>query len=221
MEETAEAKRNKSRKSSANRMLAYFGIGLLLGVLLLGTFRFFNVKSDSVHYHANFALYVNGVRDEFKLPTYYEEVQSCGGDETNPRTRIHLHDMDPSAVHVHDAGATWSALFANLGYTLGDTVLKTSTGTYIDGQDGKKLTFLLNGEPVMDAVNRTVRSEDVLLINYGDEDAATQKQRFDAIVRNAAEKNKQNDPSSCTGSKELTWQDRLRAAVGLNNPHHE
>lgn len=223
MEETHTTdKRPQKRKISVERRtLLYFVVGLLVGALLLGAFRFINLKDTSPHYHANFALYVNGVRDEFKMPTYYEDVQSCGGDETSPRTRVHLHNLDAASVHVHDNAATWGALFANLGYVLGDGVIRTSTGIYVDGQDDKKLTFILNDEQVVDVANRIIQSEDVLLISYGNEDDATLTKHYAAIPRTAAEKNVSKDPAACAGAHEIKWQDRLRAALGLNKPSHD
>lgn len=214
--ETTTARPVKSTKSKRTHRLRYFVIGLILGALLLGAFRYVNVKNDDTHYHANFALYVNGQRDDFKSPTYYEEVQSCGGDTDNPRVRVHLHDEDAATVHVHDKGVTWGALFANLGYTLGDSVLKTSQGVFVDGQDGRKLVFDLNGEQVVDVANRVIRDQDVLLIDYGTTDKASLKKKFDAIPRTAKQHDQTADPSTCSGSEPLTWQRRLKAAVGLN-----
>jgi hypothetical protein len=192
--------------------------GFVLGLIWVVAVRFLSYKNDAVHYHANFALYVNGVQDKFDNFTFYEEVQSCGSDEiNNPRTRVHLHDNIGYVVHVHDAAATWGHLFANLGYTLGDNLVKNDDGVYIDGQDGNKLTFWLNGKEVAGAANRTIGSEDVLLINYGKEDTNVLQQRYDAIIKNADEYNKRNDPSSCTGVKPKTFAERLKWAVGLGD----
>ena len=217
MEETEIVKNKTTRKRTPRSKWIMFGMGLLVGVLTLGAFRFFSVSDHHVHYHADFALYVDGQRDEFKSPTYYEEVQSCGGGEVdNPRIRVHLHDDEPSAVHVHDNAVTWGALFANLGYVLGDQVIRTSSGVHVDGQDGKKLTFLLNGEFVPDVANRVVGDKDVLLISYGDETVATQKSHYNAIPRTAEKHDNTADPAACSGSHPLTWQDRLKAAIGLD-----
>lgn len=207
--------RGLSRLSRAKRATIWFLAGMLLGALLLGAFRYFNVKDHHTHYHANFALYINGQRDEFKAPTYYEEVQICGNDPTNPRARVHLHNQDPASVHVHDDGATWGALFANLGYTLGNNVLRTSSATYVDGLGGN-LRFILNGEQVVDVANRTIRDDDVLLVDYSSADQSTLKKEYDSIPRTAAEHDATADPAACSGSHHLTWRDRLKAAIGLN-----
>lgn len=202
-------------KQVRKKLLLTLAVGFAAGVLWLAAIRFFTYKSDSVHHHANFALFVNGQQDKFDNFTFYEEVQSCGSDEVNnPRTRVHLHDNNPGVVHVHDAGATWGHLFANLGYTLGDTLIKTDKGSYVDGQGGE-LKFILNGQEMMGIANAVIRSEDVLLINYGQENQAALDSRFDAITRDAADYNKRNDPSGCTGTKSITFIERLKKAFSF------
>jgi hypothetical protein len=192
-------------------------IGFILGIFWLGAARFITYKSSSTHYHANFALYVNGQRDEFKNFTFYEEVQSCGSDEKNePKHRVHMHDNVNHVVHVHEAGVMWGHFFANLGYTLGDSLIETDKGLYVDGQDSAKLTFILNGKEVNNIANRLIKSEDVLLISYGKEDQVTRDNRYNAMVKDAADYNVRNDPSSCTGTKSLSFGERVKRAFSLS-----
>jgi hypothetical protein len=197
-------------------------LGFVAGVLWLGAIRFVTYRSDAVHYHANFALYVNGKRDPFKSFTFYEEVNACASDELdNPKTRVHMHNQNGGLVHVHAHATTWGQFFDNLGYTLGDTVLKTDDGVYVTNVDGNKLTFTLNGKPVDTVANRLIQSEDKLLINYGQDSDATLRQRSDQIPRDAAKANTENDPSTCSGSHKLTLRERLWHAVGIDSkPAH-
>lgn len=198
------------------RILWSLLIGFVVGSLWLIAVRFVTYQSNNVHYHANFALYVDGQRQEFDNFTFYEEVQSCGSDEVNnPRTRVHMHDNINYVVHVHDNAATWGHFFANLGYTLGNNVIKTDEAVLADGENGNELTFILNGEEVEAVSNMTIRSEDVLLVNYGQDDPATLQLRYDEITKDAAEYNGRNDPSACTGSKPLTFTERLKQAIGI------
>jgi hypothetical protein len=195
------------------------------------------MKDETVHYHANFALYVNGVLDVFNGPGYYEEVQACNSDNLDdPRARVHMHNNLSHVVHVHDHAATWGAFFANLGYTLGDSVLTTGKGTYVNGADGQ-LSFILNGQKVDTVANRTIGNEDTLLIDYetksdstlGNEDTlpikyglksdSTPQERYQAIIRDAHEHNTQYDPATCSGGQELTFTTRLKKALGLTSSH--
>lgn len=193
-------------------------VGFLIGCMWLVALRFASYKDDSVHYHANFALYVDGKRDEFKSFTFYEEVQACSSDDAdNPKIRVHMHDQKNDVIHVHAHAATWGHFFANLGYGLSNKVIETDTGVYVDNQSGKKLTFILNGQSVSNIANKVIGSEDVLLINYGKEDNKTLKQRFETITKSAHEYNEKQDPSSCKGGKEASVSDRLKNAIGIQN----
>src|SRR5215469_16416653 len=98
---------------------------LLLGAALVLGIRFFTYKPQSVHYHANFALYVNGQREEFKGAMYYSEVQMCTSAETamTPVERAHMHDNVNNVVHVEDHAVTWGQFFANLGWYMGPNFL--------------------------------------------------------------------------------------------------
>ncbi len=192
-------------------------IGLVVGGLLMVTVRAATVSSHNVHYHANFALYINGRREQFKSFTYYEEIQACTSQASqDPRTRVHLHDNVNDVIHVHDAAVTWGDFFANLGFTLGDKVLATRNRVYVDGDHGTKLNFILNGQPVTNLADKVIGSEDRLLIDYGQTKPAVLAQRFKAVASTAHTYNQQNDPASCSGSHKLTLADRLKAGLGFN-----
>jgi hypothetical protein len=212
-----EAKDRKSKKRlSASSWWVALVMGIIVGAFALIAVRFITFKDTTVHYHANFALYVNGKRDEFKGPGFYEEIAACSTHDVNDvKARVHMHDENNHLIHVHANGVTWSEFFANLGYTFGNTVLTTGDGTFVDGQNDNHLTFTLNGNQEFDIANRVIKSEDVLLINYGNDSAAALKQRYDAIPRDAHEANTKADPSSCSGSHKLTFTERLKHSTGF------
>jgi hypothetical protein len=193
--------------------------GFFIGVIWLVAVRFITMVDPTVHHHANFALYINGERDTFDSFTFYEEVQSCGVDAyNNPKTRVHMHDNVNDLIHVHDAAATWGHFFANIGYTLGDSHIKTDDGLFIDGEDGV-LTFILNGHPEQRIANRTIDSEDVLLISFDkDPDDSQLRSRFESISANAGEYNSKPDPSICSGSDPKSLRDKLWSAFGIGQP---
>ena len=81
---------------------------IVIGVFVAFALRFATVDAVVTHYHANFALYVNGVRDEFKSPTFYEEISSCTTTHhDDPKSRTHMHGSEFDTIHVHDDGVTW------------------------------------------------------------------------------------------------------------------
>lgn len=221
-ETSQETTSKKSKKLSLlQKYLIVFAVGLVLAIVLTTALRFALAKDTSVHYHANFALYINGKQDEFKSFTFYEEVAACNShDADNPKVRVHMHDNKAHLVHVHAGGVTWGQFFENLGYTLGDNLISTDNGVYITGDDGNKLTFTLNGEEVDALANKVIHSEDVLLINYGKDDDGTLKQRYDAIPRDAHQANVTKDPSACSGGNEFTFWNRLKQAIGFQPESH-
>ncbi len=183
-----------------------------VGILCFSALRFLLVHKNEVHYHANFAVFINGNREKFDNFTFYEEVASCDSSElNNPKHRAHLHDNVNGVVHVHEAAVTWGAMFANLGFTLGNKALVTDKVVFVDEVDGKKLQFVLNGKPVDTVENRVIQSEDALLITYGNDVQATVSQQYGQIAHTAAGYNAQKDPNACTGGKPLTVSERFKA----------
>ncbi len=180
----------------------------MLAFLLVFIARGLFLENNITHYHANFALYINEQQEKFERPLFYEEVQSCSDEnENNPRTRTHMHGNENHVAHVHDNGVTWGHFFANLGYGLTNNSITTDKGTFVDGENGKQLTFFLNRQPVESIANTVIQSEDVLLIDYGTEKNIDTK--FSRITQNAGEYNIKPDPASCSGSDDLSAQDKF------------
>lgn len=190
-------------------------LGLVLGFAVIVVVRAVAAKSDAVHYHADFALYVNGQPEKFQGPGFYEEVETCSvSNIDNPKAGVHMHDQNNHVVHVEAHAVTWGQFFANLGYTLGDNVMGTENGVFVDGQNGNKLSFILNGQPITNVADRVIKDQDVLLINYGQDDKQTLVSRYNAIPRDAAKEDQEKDPASCSGSGHaLTTSERFKQAV--------
>ena len=170
----------------------------------------------AVHYHADFAIYINGEIEALADFSFYEEVSACSEESAEkPTSRVHLHDDIPSVIHIHDGAATYGHLMANLGFSLSDRVLETRLATYVDGRVGE-LRFLLNGEFVREIANRQIQSEDVLLIDFGQADPSLLQTRYDQIPRLSKKANQEQDPQSCSGQGETAslWQ-RLREALSF------
>lgn len=202
-------------KRIATPLLLATLLGFVIGTFWLMVVRYVTYRPDEMHYHANFALYINGKRDEFKSLTFYEEVAACSSDQAdNPKSRVHMHDGKAGLVHVHAHAVTWGHLFENLRYGLTNRAITTDEGVYVDGQGGK-FSFVLNGQPVDTVANRVIKSEDRLLINYGNDDDKVLQQRYNGVSDSAKQANTQEDPAACGGSQSLTVKDRLWRAVGI------
>jgi len=191
-------------------------LGLVLGVVALAAVRW-TVAPPPVptHYHANWALFVSGQRVDLSGSQYMEEVTACVpvGETILPTQRTHMHEGNQDVVHVHDDGVTWGHLMANLGFGLGDDFLMLHGGErYVSGGEDT-LKYIADGQIVLPAYNRVIRSTERLLISYGPESVeeviATQ---FPQVANSAAEYNTRPDPAGCQGAAELTLGQKLRYA---------
>jgi hypothetical protein len=198
------------RNLNKKRAVLFTVIGFVVGFLFFVGLRAVLIQDLHTHYHANFALFVDDQRDQFNNFTFYEEVQSCSAQDENPIHRVHMHNKENHVIHVHDDAVTWGQFFANLGYGLTNKSITTDKGVFVDGAEGKKITFFLNRQPVESIANRVIESKDSLLIDYGDGSDIDGK--YGQIKQDAGEYNIKPDPVSCAGKTELTLSERLKRA---------
>lgn len=211
----------QTRRNIRSHSIVLIIIGILIGLILSTALRFATIRDESTHYHANFAMYINGERQLFDSFAYYEEVAACSAHSaSNPKIRTHMHDNNPGLVHVHADGVTWGHFFANLGYGVGRNSIETENEVFVDGQDGRRLTFILNGQEVNSPMNQVIQSEDKLLISYGDEPRSEVEERLASIPSDAADANTKQDPSACAGAHSMSFVDRLKQAIGLPASTH-
>jgi hypothetical protein len=173
-------------------------VGFLAGILWFTAMRFFLVQSPETHYHANFAVYIDSKREEFKDFTYFEEVAACtSAYESNPKGRVHMHGQINDVIHVHDKRVTYGNFFQNLGWNVGDEYIASRESMYQTTED-KKVVYILNGEEVESIGNRVIGNLDQLLVAYGSINTDFDAQ-FKTVNNTAEEVNKYQDPASCGG----------------------
>jgi hypothetical protein len=191
-------------------------VAFLLGILWVVAIRFVTLDKKEVHYHANFAVFINGDRVPFDNFTFYEEIAACGGNGIDsPKIRAHMHDQINHVVHIHDNGVTWGNFFENIGFANGDNVFKTREEVFVEDKD-TGITFILNNQEVDTTANRTIGDEDVLLVSIGDNSEEELKQQYDQIEQDADVYNQNDDPSACSGGKPLTLVERLKVSIGIS-----
>ncbi len=201
--------------SERRLLIKKVALAFMLGAFWIIALRFVTIRSDAVHYHANFAVYVKGERLKLDSPLYYEEVQACGGDEvSNPKIRAHMHNMVSHVVHVHDNGVTWGHFFANIGMTDGDSVFRIDNKIYINSEK-LPITYILNGQKVATTANTTIKSKDTLLVSIGAADEQTLGEQYASIEQDAQTYNESYDPSGCSGGKDFSFTERLKKAIGV------
>ncbi len=192
------------------------GSGIVIGAVVLGVARLLALPpAHATHYHANFAVFVNGQRLDLTDTRFMEDISKCKADpmQQDPVDRVHLHSGDHDVVHVHAPATSWANLFTNLQMALGNEWVVLPSGEALRLMEGKSLHFVLNGVPVDGIANRAIRSRDRLLVSYGAEKAdALVATQFAAVKDNAGEFNEKPDPSTCSGPHAPTLGERLRQA---------
>jgi len=191
---------------------AFLGYGILGAAVLLLSIRFITYNPHETHYHANFAVYINGTREAFKDPQYYEEVKVCSLHGTTPQARTHMHDEENGVIHVHDDAVTWSDFFNNLGWSIGPDFIRTLDTLYV-ADDTNHLNIMLNGENLTgltSIANQVISDKDRLLISLGDEDQTALDRQYKTVPNTAGDYDAKPDPASCAGAHEVTTSDRFK-----------
>jgi len=196
--------------------IAFALLGALISFVLLTGIRFALYHEEHTHFHANFALYIDGKRFELKDNKYMEAVTACYAVGTvQPKQRVHMHNNDQDVVHVHADGVTWGHFLINIGFNIGSDYLVDDSGTYYkSGENGKSLLFILNGDDVESIGNKLMRSEDKLLISYGEQNKSELLDgSFKEMASNAHEFNGKHDPAGCAGEESISFSDRLKKSI--------
>jgi hypothetical protein len=189
-------------------------VGLLVGALIILGIRFLTYKPVQVHYHANFAVYIDGQREQFKGPQYYQEVAVCSStnDITLPQQRAHMHDDINSVIHVHDHAVTWGQFFENLDWYVGPDFIQKDDGTRYTASGNNKLHVIINGQDYTDLqaiTNMVIKDRDRLLLSFGDLSKTTLDREYKSVPSTAKHYDEAKDPASCSGSEKVTTKDRL------------
>ncbi len=197
-----------TRRSTA---LFFVCSGFLVGIFLLLVIRFVNDRPpEDIHYHANFAVYVNGQREMFADPLLYEEIASCEAEGAHTtRGRVHLHEQINDVVHVEDAAVTWGHFFQSIGWNIGDRYLDTVSSLLVEN-NAQQLHFILNGKPVSSIAGTIIGDRDRLLVSYGDLSEDQLQQQYETVASTAQHYDETKDPAACSGEHETGVWDRIR-----------
>lgn len=171
--------------------------------VVFGVLRYIVLAPNTTHYHADFAVYVNGQREQFENFNYYEEVTQCSasGDDATPEGRAHMHDNINSIVHVHDELATWAHFFSAIDWGLTNISLTTWSEVYGDSAEPASMRFVRNGEITDTIANDVIGDEDKVIISYGEASDDELVGWYEQLDSQAAEFNEQQDPAACSGNQ--------------------
>lgn len=184
------------------------------GVLLVLVIRFALYKpAQEVHYHANFAVYINAQRETFKGPIYYQETTACAVvEKMTPDERVHMHDNVNDVLHVHDRAVTWGDFFTNLGWYVGPNFIETLDKLYVN-DDASKVSIVLNGQDltgITGIANKIIGDRDRLLVSYGEENTAKVQNEYKSVASTAKQEDESKDPASCGGQAQDNFKTRFK-----------
>ncbi len=209
------------RKYAIHIILWALSLLILLGIYLFGYIHA-GIQFIPPHFHANFAMYINGERVDFSGDEFMEDVAGCSlTGEMLPKDRVHLHENNGETIHIHHEWASWGHFFANNGFTFWESFLTNNQEEIYVNSQTRKLSFILNDEQVDNPFNKLIRSQDRLLIVYGEESPVELQTLFAWVSDNAGEYNSKYDPGSCWGTNEngiaVLVRDRLAAIFGTHD----
>ena len=176
-------------------------MGVVLGVMTILGIRFVTyVAPTSTHYHANFAVYVDGKQEQFDSnPLIYADVTECTENVAmTPTERAHLHENIKDVVHVEDEAVTWGNFFQNIGWNVDYEYMSTPKSLLAD-TDTKKVSYILNGEVVSDISARVISDKDRLLVSYGTSTKDEINKQFATVASTDEKYDIEKDPASCSG----------------------
>ena len=170
------------------------------------------------HFHANFALYVNGERVDFSGDEFMEDVAGCSLSwKMLAKDRVHLHENNQDVIHIHDDGVSWGHFFTNIWYVFWESFLSTNEEEIYVVNEERKLYFILNDEQIDNPFNELINSKDKLLIVYGNEEPVELQTLYETVSDNAGEYNDKYDPGSCGWTNEngvlVILRDRIHAIM--------
>jgi len=200
----------KLKNALSNRVFIAIA-SVILGGLIILLIRFATYHpAEDTHYHANFAVYINGQREQFKEPFYYEEVEESCSAETaiTPHDRAHMHDNVNDVVHVEDHAVTWGQFFQNIGWDINPWFVKTPSTVMLSDNE-HPVTFMVNGKKVANVVSQVIGDRDRLLVDYGSTSQDNLQKEFKSIASTAAHYDVTPDPETCSGSKKVSFRYRI------------
>jgi len=155
------------------------------------------------HFHANFAMYIEGERVDFSDDKYMEDIAACGiGGVIYPSHRAHLHENNGETIHIHHEWVSFGHFFSNIWFSFGENYIVNDESKIYQEAAWDQVTFILNWKIVENPFNRLIKSEDRLLISYGSESEEVLLERYSSVSNNAGEYNAKYDPGSCWGNNE-------------------
>ena len=145
---------------------------VILGVLAVGGFLVFSSSnpktepialptstvaiSEAADIKVSFAIFTNGTFRAFSASMYH-----------NRSADVFIDSSNPNIVNVKKTNIAWNDFFSTLPFKLTKECLTTGSRETFCTDSAKSLKFYLNGQLDTDALDRTIKEGDKLLVSFG------------------------------------------------------
>lgn len=132
-----------------------------------------------VHYHTDFALYINGRQYNFTQEKYMST------ENKTLSNFAHLHDLNGNIIHKHASGITLGFFLETLDMKLNDTCFILDDGASYCNEGNKKLTLYVNGKRDDQFAGYDFRDGDKILLSYGEESEEEIRAQIQSVTEEA------------------------------------
>ncbi len=179
--------------------LLLVAVAIVVNMFLVQNNQEVGVVGD-IHYHADFAIYLNGQRYNF----FQEKYMSTQNKSFS--NFAHLHDLKGNIIHKHASGITLGFFLDTLEMKLDQRCLVLDDGTPYCNEGSKELKFYVNGKQNDEFDRYDIQDEDKILLSYGDETPEETKKQLAAVTDEACvyslkcpEKGAPPEEATCVG----------------------
>ncbi len=116
----------------------------------------------SQHIHVDLKVYINNQPLDLARPENYVKARFLH-IENNPQSK----EDSGSVLHMHAKNVPLEFFFTSIGMNLKKDSLALQDGQILKNENGKRLTFYLDGKKVDELGNYTLQNLDKILISYG------------------------------------------------------
>ena len=160
--------------------------------IILISFLLFQQAKDDIHWHFDFALYIDGSRYNFSQEKY------MASNNTSLSNFAHFHDMNGNVIHKHHKDVTFGFFFRTLGMELNSTCLVLD-----DKRSYCGIKMFVNEKESRAFDKYNIQDLDRILIVAGEvKEYMMESVTSDACIYSfkCPEKGAPPDEASCTGS---------------------
>lgn len=158
-----------------------FAVAVILVLAAAALYLSQKPKSEPIHIHADFKVYLDGTAFNFSQEKYMSE------ENGSHDAYFHLHEMDGNVLHQHMSGLKLSRFFESLNMSLNSSCFVSDGGDSHCNGDGKTLEMRVKHAGAewqrnYEFGSYEMQDVDMILITYGAPDEGALKTQMDSVT---------------------------------------